>query len=566
MLSSLRIQNIAIAENVEVELDSGLNILTGETGAGKSIILKSIELLSGKKASANLIRSGADKAIIEGIFLLPQNTVKELCEHFDELSEILDIKETDQQEVLLRRIIDKSGRSKFYINGALFTQGVISNLSPHLIEITGQHDQQNLREANYHRELLDGFGTNPSILSQVKEAYSKYKSKLDYLEELKNSKEMISYKLDKLKFEQEEITKLSLKKGEKEQLEQEVEKVKHLDKIKLGLEEVVSILESQSSGSKSVYQNISKVFTIISNISKYDPELDNCLQTAQQSLTCISELSSQSSEMLRSLNFDSRGFDNLQSRLGDIKQLERKYKKDSEELISYLDSINQQIADIEGNSLDEKKIEQELSTLKLELNKLEEILTESRKKTAVKLTSEVSKDLKELNLPKARFAIEINKKASSSNGADEVVFQFSANPGEALQALEKVASGGELSRIQLILKSLSKSSNIKALQVFDEIDSGVSGAVSQSIGEKLLKLSTKSQVIAITHSAQIAALADRHLLVEKEVIKDRTYSKVSELKENRRIDSIAAMLAGKNVTEDFRKSAAKLLEIKSEKA
>ncbi len=561
MLTSLRIQNIAIAENLEIDLSAGLNILTGQTGAGKSIILKSIELLTGRKTSANIIRAGGDKAVVEGLFTLSPELRETLKNEFEELDEFL---ADDEQELLIRRILDKSGRSKFYLNGSLFTHGVISRISPFLIEITGQHDQQNLRFSNYHREILDGFGTPEKLLKEVHAAFSAYKEKHDLYKKLVDSKDELILKLERLKNDHAELVKLDLTNGEKDKLESEIERVKHFDKIRLGLEEANSYLENDDTG-LTPYNLISKVYSTLSPLARFDDSLNNCLETAQQTLTCLSELGSQTEDLLQSLDFDAEKFDESKIRLGLIKQYERKFNRDSESLIEYTRQLEDEINSLESNFLDEKSIAEEVNRLKAALQILEEKLTLARVQSSKKLNSKVLSDLKELDMPKARFEIKISKKESSSNGADDVTFMFSANPGENLQPLETVASGGELSRIQLILKSLSSSNRNMSLQVFDEIDSGVSGAVSQSVGEKLLSLAKNSQVIAITHSAQIAALADHHLLVEKEVIGERTFSKISLLNKESRLNVIAAMLAGKNVTKEFLNSAAQLLEIRSEK-
>lgn len=578
MLSNLRIQNVAIAENIELELHPGLNILTGETGAGKSIILKSIELLTGKKTQGSIVRSGSDKAIIEGLFHLSSKEIEKISREIEEFSELV-----SDSEVLIKRVIDGTGRSKYYLNGSLVTTGTISHICRYLIDITGQHDQQNLKDTSYQRNILDAFGTPPALLEKVAATFSAYTEKNTLLKNLEKSKEQILFRIEKLQFEKKELQELALRKGEKEELEQELDKVKHLDKIKLGLQEVLSLLDNKYHAQKmdpakrtniSSYDALSRTCTILSQLSQYDSEIENSYNTALQAMHCFNELLSQIEHIHSNLQFDSFDYDKKQTRLTHIKQIERKYRKESQELIAYLEEIKTELSNLESNTFDEKKLHTECIRLRNELTELEQTLTQTRKDSAIKMGKLVLDNLKEVNLQKARFEIHVLQKESTSHGANEIIFNFSANPGETLQPLEKVASGGELSRIQLVLKSLNvknakedspQRSFQTSLQVFDEIDTGVSGAVSQSIGEKLLTISKQNQVIAITHSAQIAALADTHIYVQKEVHNERTFSRVSYLDKNQRIDVIAAMLAGKNVTSDFKKSAEKLLEIRSKK-
>ncbi len=568
MLQTLRIENLAVIESLEVEFSEGLNVLTGETGAGKSIILKSIDLLSGKKVPSGIVRTGTDKALIEGIFFLKQDTVKFIAQHFEEIYSIIgntNEENTEETlEVLLKRIIDKSGRSKFYINGSLMTQGTVANFMEALVNATSQHEQKALLEKSKHRGVLDAFGVSESALNDTRIAYLNYKKEADLLEEFRQKREEFEAKIFRLNAEREELEQIKIKAGEREKLEADLEKANASDILESALKEAISLIEANSRSSSNVSSpgiagGINRVSRLIEGLMKYDASLVPLFELIESSRAQISEIELQLKDNLENLDFNSAAFEKMQNRLGDIIRIEKKYRKTSDELVVYQQKITEELSMFEGGVFDEDKLQKSVDMLKKVVTEKEEILTKERTKISLLLTKHVNQSLKDLGLKKAEFAIAITKGESTSNGADQVQFLFNANPGEEFKPLDKVASGGEVSRLLLAIKSAIKKSDECVLQIFDEIDVGVSGAIAQVVGEKLKSLSTTRQVLIITHSAQVASLADTHIYIDKLVRDGRTYSKAKILNFDERLGSIARMLAGKEVTKEFEDSARRLL-------
>jgi len=562
MLSTLRIENIAIIEQLELEFGSGLNILTGETGAGKSIILKAIGLLSGKRTQASIIRSGSTKAVVEGLFILPELTLTKIRHDFEEISDVF-----ESDELIIRRVIDQSGRSKFYLNGALFPLGTVSQLSTYLMDITGQHDQQTLRSTSSHRDILDAFGVPQNALEDAANAFTEWKILFDKLDKIRNSRRELELRAERLVAEKEELESAQLKKGEKVEIQQELEKLQYADKIQTSLTSALSLFdrdnESGENSNPGLEEIVAKLGSLIDSSAKYDPSLSEIVSLLASAQAQLAEVKLQTEDYLYKQEHDAGHFEELQIRLSELNRLERKYRKTNDEILDYLGVVLSELSDFEGGSFDEKALEEKVKEREKELNKTQKILRVEREKVSTKLSASVNKGLKDIQLKKAEFSISITDTEPSSKGADLVQFLFTANPGEPPQAIDKVASGGELSRVLLILKSIASEAKSAPLQVFDEIDVGVSGAVAQIVGEKLLRISKDSQVLVITHAAQVAALADRHILVSKESKKDRTYSNAHILNEKERQQAIAEMLAGKTVSEQFQLSAKELLDSRS---
>ena len=554
MLSTLRIQNVAIIESLELEFSKGLNVLTGETGAGKSIILKSIELLQGKKANAGLLRTGTDKAFIEGLFILSPTTKDVLTNLSEELSDVL-----DSDELVVKRVIDSSGRSKFYLNSSLSTAGLVSQLMETLISMTGQHEQKSLLSSANYRIILDSFGVDKKLIAENKEAFQLWKKETDLLEDLKNRREILEARIFRLKSEKEELSKIKLKSGERDELEAEVLRLQSGDKIKQCLDECMEALEGGPPGT-SLLDKFGKLSLRLEQALKYDTNLQSTFSLIESTRTELDEIRININDYASGIDHDGRKFDKLQERLTELMRLERKYQKSTEELVTYFDKICEELDQFEGGAFDEKLIEEKIKKYKLDLTAKETLLREDRKKVAKKLEKAVLTGLKEVGLTKAQFEVSVTEGPSTSNGADKIEFMFTANPGEKKRALNEVASGGEISRVLLVLKSVSPTAQDALLQVYDEIDVGVSGHIAEVVGEKLKAISKTGQVLAITHSAQVASLADTHILIGKEVNAGRTYSRAQILKEDDRLEAIASMLAGKDVSSEFRESARKLLK------
>ncbi len=564
MLSTLRIENIAVIESLEIEFSKGLNVLTGETGAGKSIILRAISLLTGKRTGGSIIRHGAEKAKIEALFILPVHIQKELSESFEELADTI----TESDELLLKRIIDQSGRSKFYINGSLYPSGTVSQIARYLLEITGQHEQQSLLSSTSHREMLDSSGVSPELLQKTAQAYEEWHHYHTLLHTLRESKHEQTLRVERLRAEYDELTEAHLKKGERDAILEELSKLQHFEKIQHSLTTFLNLFDSSdfsensasSLTSPSLEELLNQASSCLITAKTHDASLHALSNLFESASTQLNETKLEVESYLHSFTHDPEHYEALQIRITELKQLERKYRKEPDELISYLDAISKEISEFDAGEFDEEKVRGKLEEKEKVLTTLQKELTRERTVAAKKLEQAMQKSLKEIQMNKAKFEISIAPADSSRHGADTIKFLFTANPGEPLQSLDKVASGGELSRILLLLKSIIRSVKDACLYVFDEIDAGVSGAVAQIVGEKLLSISKNSQVLIITHAAQVAALADAHFLVSKEVKQGRTFSLVTSLDTNARTDAIAGMLAGREVSKEFLLSAKELMK------
>ncbi|HMO17878.1 MAG TPA: DNA repair protein RecN [Oligoflexia bacterium] len=564
MLATLRIENIAVIEKLELELDPGLNILTGETGAGKSIILKSLELLCGKRLAQGSIRTGASRAIVEALFILPAELRRKLLESFEVLEDVLD---TD--ELIIRRVLDQSGRSKYYLGSMIQPGGIVNQISQILIDITGQNEQQTLRQASTQRSMLDSFGVSSELLEEVELRYRDWKKENERLESFSSSRKELELRFDRLKFEKQELDQAGIEKGERARIEAEISRLKNTDKIQNELERVLSIFgESQRSTSSldetgketaRIDHALTDLGSSLREIARFDDRAGSLISIFESVEAELDEIRLQCRSLASIIDHDPLHFESLQQRLSEIGRLERKYRKTGDELVIYLNEITEELSAYDDGIFDEQVIIAREKEARKMLSESEENLSAARKLAAKKLAKLVSAGLKEIEMDKARFEVSVEKSDSTQHGADAVRFLFTANPGEPLQALDKVASGGEMSRVLLILKSLAREALPGSVQVFDEIDAGVSGAVAQTLGEKLLSIAVNSQVLVITHSAQVAALADRHILVSKETRNDRTFTKVNNLSEDDRLHSIARMLAGKDVSVQFELSARELL-------
>lgn len=551
MLTTLRIHNLAIVSELEIEFGSGLNVLTGETGAGKSIILRAIDLISGKRASVDVIRSGSERCEVEAVFALSKKELAKLCAEQDELDSLI-----DGEEILIRRILDRSGKSKVYFNGRLITLGVLQHFMPILLDITGQHEQQGLLESNSHLALLDGFGVPEDLRLSVAEKYRAYAEAAKALESfLRDSQAQMDH-IARIRDELTELQEIKLEVGERARLNAELSALTHVEVLTAAMGQALELVEGDE---EAIEPSMRKLHGILERAAAIDPELKSILQLVESAFAELGEVRLSLAHYGSRLEADPEHIESLRSRIADIARLERKYRRTTEEILAYQEKITAELAAFEGGEFDEESLRQKESTLRGELNVLESSLTKERTKVGGSLAKKVDSELKHLNMAKAKFEVAINPKPSSLSGADQIEFLLAANPGEPLRPLVKVASGGELSRILLILKTLLHQQQEPGTQIFDEVDTGISGAVSQVVGEKLCAVAKKSQVIVVTHSPQIAALAENHFLVSKESSASETKTSVSRLAQEERVSHIAGMLAGKRISSHFMDSARELL-------
>lgn len=548
MLAVLRIKNFAIIEEVEIEFNPGMNVLTGETGAGKSIILKSLELISGKRASSEIVRSGTQAAEMEALFVLSDSSKTEILEVAEELEDTL-----RDNELLIRRIVDTGGRSKVYLNGKLSTASVLQNISLPLLDITSQHQQQSLLNPSNHQKMLDAFGIKEELLEEVREKFLIYAEKRNtYKRFIEESEEQKIY-FEKIEEEEKELSSANLRENERQELEDELKRLSNFEEI---AENISSAQEILDSGLSDLFQ---KLEMLTENAFRLDPKLEEIKELVNGASVQSSEAGLALSTYAASLNAEPERLEEIRERIAEIARLERKYKRKLPELIAYHAKIASEIELLGSGAFDEKKLKEELQKAEVSLREVEKRLTSERISQGKKLAKEVEKGLSSLKMQNARFFVKIEEKESSVNGADKIEFQLAANPGEPERSLNKVASGGELSRILLVLKTIMNQELSPSTQIFDEVDTGIGGAVAEIVGEKLKKVSKTSQVILVTHAPQIAAQASSHFFISKSSENKNTRTAVRLLEKEERVKQIAEMLAGRNISAEFEDSAKQLL-------
>ena len=552
MLIQLNIKQFGIIEKSTIEFKNGLTVLSGETGAGKSMILAAISQLSGQRTSTSYIRHGEDKAIVEGVFDLPNNK---------KLISILENLEINFEEdiLILRRDIYNTGKSICRVNNVIVNLSTLREISSFLLDIHEQHDNQMLLLEKNHVFLIDSYGKNEinPILEKYKIKYEEYKSINKKLEELKNKESEVLQRLDFLKYQYEEINKLNLTLDEDVKLIEERDYLLNYEKIN---NLTYSILES-INGDFGVLTGLYSIKSDLEKLVKYNSKFENVKEEINNLYYILEDLKYDISKFNDNIDYDEARLDEVEFRLSQIKTLEKKYAKNLNELIELKDILEEEINELENYEENYEEYTKKQKLVNDELLKLALELTQVRKKIANKLEQNIQEELKFLCMEKSTIKIEFDKKDFSSLGNDDIKILISSNLGEPLKSLVKVASGGELSRIMLALKIIFSSSiNVTSI-IFDEIDTGVSGRVSQRMAEKMYQLAIKSQVLCISHLPQTTALADCNLLINKTIKEDRTISTVRELNFEEKVSELARMISGTETTELSKKHAIELLEI-----
>ena len=531
MLIQLNIKQFGIIEKATIELKNGLTVLSGETGAGKSMILAAISQLSGQRTSTSYIRYGEDKASVEGVFDFPKS--KEVKEIFNELD--LDL---EDEVIVVRRDIYSSGKSVCRINGTIVNLSTLKKVAAHLLDIHEQHDNQVLLVEKNHLNLVDSFNRE-----KIQPVYIKYKEKYKEYQIIKEKSDVLQ-KVDFLKFQYKELSQMKLKKDEDLELEKDIDYLENFEKVN-------NLAHSITEGIDGEYGVISKLAEIRSNLgelTRYNSNFEEKYEEITNLYYILDDLKYEVSSYTDVIEYDEEKLDRLIYRLDKIKTLEKKYSKPLNELIDFTETIKEELDELENyeenfeNYLEEsKKIEEELTVLAEELSSL-------RKDTALKLEKLIQDELKFLYMEKSTIKVDFREKEFSSTGKDDVKILISANLGEPLKSLSKVASGGELSRVMLALKIIFSRSIEATSIIFDEIDTGVSGRVSQRMAEKMYQLGVGSQVLCISHLPQTTALADTNLLISKEIIDKRTLTVIRELTEEQKIAEVARMVSGDTMT------------------
>lgn len=559
MLNELYIKNVAVIEEVRVNFEEGFNVLTGETGAGKSILIDSINMAIGNRTSKDLVRSGCDKAVVSACF-----SANEKINAFLEENGI----ETDEESVILSRQLTKEAKSTSRINGMTVTGGILKEAGKLLIDIHGQNDNYFLLSNKYHISYLDSFAgleKEKEEYLKVYEEFTKLSNKIKELAENETDKER---RIELLSFQLEEIDLAKLKAGESEDIEARITYLSNIEKIVSGAGEAH---EKLYSAENNAYDLLKDAIKSVNSAKDYDAALKDAAERLEAALIEIEDVSAELGSYLGKADFDEKEFDYLQNRIDVINSLKRKYGESEEEILKYREKIALELLELEGSDEILLKYKEDLKRLKEEALLAAEGLHKKRIAAGKKLAEEIMKELKELDMPKVTFCANVSEKKDSSGeahlsalGYDEVEFLISANPGESLKPLSKIASGGELSRIMLALKSIFADSDTAETLIFDEIDTGVSGRAAQKIAEKISRLSRKKQVLSITHLAQIASMADNHYLIKKTTEEDKTSTSLKLLSEEEKGEELARIIGGAYITDLTLENAKEMLALAKE--
>ena len=549
MLRELKIENLAIIDELDIEFEKGFIVLTGETGAGKSIILSGINLLIGEKASVDMIRDGEENLVAQGVFDVDEEQKKKL--------EAMGI-DIDGDEIIIRRSYSRSGKARAFINNVRITLADLKEIAATLVDIVGQHSHQMLLNKNNHIKLLDSFLSKDekdlkenlvSLLSQYREINTKIENIEREKKETLEKKEFYEYQL-------EEIEKLKLKDGEDEILEAEYKRVFNAEKIREKVYESLEYLKDDDSALSLITNSIKN----IEYLGKYD---ERYIELAKRMVNAYYELEDCANEIediSKGINVTESDLDKIAGRMNTLKRIKEKYKRTLPELIAYREDLKEKLSDIDSGDFKTRELKQELAKIKSEYDKLAEKLSNSRKEIAVKIENELLNELKFLNMEDAKLKIQINKIEKMTNdGYDEVEFFISTNVGQDLKPLSKITSGGEVSRVMLALKVIfSKVDNIPIL-IFDEIDTGIGGETVRKIALKLKEIGENTQIISITHSPVIASKASQQFYIEKYVENSKTISRVKKLSPDERIKEIGRMLVGEKINDKVLEIANKML-------
>lgn len=555
MLTLLSIKNIALIDHLSIEFGEGLNLLTGETGSGKSIIVDSLGALTGERISGDLIKSGQTSGTIEGLFSVPSS---------DHLRKILDdggIESDDGREVelIIRRELAANGRNRIFVNSRLVTQGFLKGLGPFLVDIHGQGEQASLYEPKTHIRMLDRFAGTAELLARVADAYKATASVRDEIAALERDESEKLQIMDILRFQIDEISRLQLIPDEDAELEDEKRKLNNIEKLTALASEAFDLLYDNT---ESTLATLDRSTRNIQELAEYDTRFGDYSDGLASARAVVEDLAISVRDFRAGLEFSPERLEEIESRLADISSLKRKYGGTLENVLGHLKSSQERLANIETAEHRKVELKSRYAELVVGYRELASTLHDRRVSAARRFEKNVERDLQAVAMDKARFSVLTDQYDDESkftdSGHDRVEFYFSANPGEEPKPLAKIASGGEASRLMLILRTTGGSETSRT-SVFDEIDVGIGGRVAEAVGRKLKSLSATQQVFCVTHQPQIASLADRHFLVEKEMSGSRTIVRTRELDAGEKIEEIARMLAGETVTDAARENAKAML-------
>ena len=551
MLAQLEIKNYAIIQHVRIDFDKGLNIITGETGAGKSILLGALGLSLGDRADTKILYHQEEKCIIEASFNIANYKLKTLFEDLD-----LDY----EDRTIIRREINPNGKSRAFVNDTPVTLETLKILAEHLVNLTSQHETQQLNKESYQLEVLDASAENNEIRTNYISLYKQHLKVKQDLTRLENEQAKIEQDLDFFSFQLQEIIEAQLDDENLEDLEEELNSLSNAETIKSKLYAVVLAIENTDI---SVLGLLNDAFHMLKEISKFKKEYESLADRINSSILELEDIKNEAEAIADSTRFDEERIEVLSSKVNESNRLLRKHHlNDLTELTALKESLIAKTSSVQTNANNIEALRQQVFKLELERNKIAEALTKSRVSAAQSVKNEIEATMKQVGMPNAIFEIDIQEKSTfSENGKDKISFLFNANKGFAPQPMNKIASGGELSRVMLSIQALLAKKTALPTLIFDEIDTGISGETAAKVAEVFRAISKEHQLIAITHLPQIAARAEKHLFIYKNDTAEKTETKIAALKEDQHVKAIARMLSGENISEESLSNARSLIKI-----
>ncbi|MBI5682813.1 MAG: DNA repair protein RecN [Deltaproteobacteria bacterium] len=557
MLLELHIKDFAIIDNLTVSFSKGLNILTGETGAGKSIIIDAVQLILGDRASNEAIRTGCEESRIEAVFdILGLNYIKEFLEAVGI--------EGSSDTLLIKRVISKTGKNKVFINSSIATTSILSELGKNLIDIYGQHEHQSLVSPQIHIDIYDSFAGLIPLREKVNESFNRFSEKKFERDKLKEATRVNKERQDFLLFQSHEIESANLKPDEDTLLKQEKEKLVHAEKLFEAANTGYEVLYGQTG---AVIENIGQVLNKLKGASQYDGSLLKNISALESCLYQLEDISANLRDYSHNITFDPKRLEDIDNREDLINRLEKKYGQTVHEIMDRKNEIDRELESITSSDERIASIDVEVEVLRKDAFELAAELSKMRKAKAGVIKKSVESELAMLNMKKTVFELRIEDIVDdegsiklTEKGIDRVEFFISSNVGEEVKPLARIASGGELSRIMLALKRIAAEALSVPVLIFDEIDAGIGGAVAEVVGRKLKEAAKAHQVLCITHLPQIAVYADRHFFVSKKVLDSRTITEIKELNKDERLAEVARMLGGVEITNTTKTHAREMLE------
>ena len=553
MLKHLYIKNFTLIDELDIAFNPGFSVITGETGAGKSIILGAIALLLGQRADSKTIKQGAEKCVMEAEFDLSKYSMEDFFTENDI--------EFDQTECIIRRELTATGKSRAFINDTPVQLSMLKELGERLVDVHSQHQNLLLNKQDFQLSVVDILADDSKELSQYQSTFAQYHATQKELATLEEEIERNRQNSDFLRFQFEELTNAHLAEGEQEALEQKSETMSHAEDIKSALYEADNALSVEGTG---VVQSLRNALSALKGIENVFPDAKELAERIDSSYIELKDLAQEISHQMENIDFDPAELDTINNRLDKIYDLEKKYRVETvEDLIEKRELLHHQINNIENSDEALSELQQKLERLKVQAQKEADALTKLRKKSASQIEKEMLTRLMPLGMPNVRFSIQIEKESLNHSGQDKVSFLFSANTSTPLQPVSQVASGGEIARVMLSLKAMISGAVKLPTIIFDEIDTGVSGKIAEKMAQIMQEMGAhERQVISITHLPQIAALGSTHYKVEKEETAKGTTSCMRQLSSDERVTEIAQMLSGSDITNAAIQNAKELLKLK----